>query len=231
MPALFIDSCSQIKKILEATDSLPPHNWLISYLECYDTQGWDGCEKWDCESLFLTDEELKKDVYLRDMQFIWAVFSAIPVEYGGDDLKPYTLPQLENPYYMGNHIVPQHPLAFLEISVWDGSYTYISAHDELILMPFINLPYSVLDAEADNRRMNQELCLIRDVLQSIAPEASDVIANEVQWKCWHALFRERKKDVSAQRLEKEVKGAYQTVSATGYRFSHGYTIWNPYAQT
>ena len=77
MPALFIDSCSQLKSILEKSDSLPPHNWLISNLECYDTTGWEGCEKWKKQSFILTDEELKNDIYLRDMQFIWGVFSAI----------------------------------------------------------------------------------------------------------------------------------------------------------
>ena len=62
MPALFIDSCSQLKSILEKSESLPPHYWLVSYLECYDTSGWDGCEKWGKCSFILTDEELKKDI-------------------------------------------------------------------------------------------------------------------------------------------------------------------------
>ena len=62
MPALFIDSCSQLKSILEKSESLPPHYWLVSYLECYDTSGWDGCDKWGKSSFILTDEELKKDI-------------------------------------------------------------------------------------------------------------------------------------------------------------------------
>ena len=74
MPALFIDSCSQLKSILEKSEFLSPHNWLISNLECYDTTGWEGCEKWKKQSLILTDEELKNDIYLRDMQFIWVSF-------------------------------------------------------------------------------------------------------------------------------------------------------------
>lgn len=230
MPALCINPCSQIKAILEASDFLPPHNWLISYLECYDTTGWDGSEKWDSESLILTDEELKRDVYLRDMQFIWGVFSAIPKEYGREDIGSYQFPELENPRYMANHIVPQHPLAFLEISVWDGCYTYICSHDEELLSPFYNLPYKVIDVEADNRIMNRELCRIQDVLRSMTPDVSDVIANEIQWKCWHLLFRNKKGQVNDRKLASKIEHIYREVSAPGYWFRHKSTIWNPYDQ-
>lgn len=229
MPALFIESCSHIKKILEVTESLVPHNWLISYLECYDTEGWDGCEKWKNNSLLLSDEELKKDVYLRDMQFIWGIFSAIPKEYEWNDIDSYNFPELENPCYMGNHITPQHPLAFLEISVWDGGYIYISAHDESVLNPFYHLPYKVIDAEADNKIMNKELCRIRDILQSIVPNVSDMIANEIQWKCWHTLFR-KKAEVSNEKIAQLINKEYKIVSAFGYRYKHAYSIWNPYEQ-
>ena len=229
MPALFIDSCSQIKTILEASEFLPSHNWLISYLECYDTSGWDGSEKWENTSLILTDEELKKDVYLRDMQFIWGVFSAIPKEYAVEDIDLSELPTLENSNYMANYIVPQHPLAFLEISVWDGSYTFICSRDENLLEPFYTLPYKVIDAEADNKITNKELCRIQDILRSIVPDVSDVIANEIQWKCWHSLLRDRKSEVSDNKLEDEIRKVYKEVSNSSYRFWRC-SIWNPYDQ-
>lgn len=225
-----MDSCSRIKKILEETEFLPPHNWLISYLECYDTDGWEGCEKWSNKSLILTDEELKKDIYLRDMQFIWGAFSAIPKKYGLDDINLYSLPELENPYYMGNHIVPQHPLALLEISVWDGGYTYISAQSEDILKPFYNLPYHVIDLEMDNKIMNNELCKIQDVLRNMFPNVSDDVANEVQWKCWHSLFRDKKSEVPYDKLVREVKKTYKNVSAFKWAFHYTPPIWNPYDQ-
>ena len=230
MPALFIDSCSQLKCILEKTESLIPHNWLVSYLECYDTIGWEGCEKWKNQSLILTDEELKKDIYLRNMQFIWGVFSAIPKKYSIQDIEKYALPELENPHYMANHIVPQHPLTFLEISVWDGSYTYICAHEKNILEPFKNVPYRVIDAEEDNKVMNYELCRIQSIIRNIVPDVSDAVANDIQWDCWHTLFRdkERKARVSDKKIENVIKSAYKKVSSKEYRFR--YTYWNPYDQ-
>lgn len=230
MPALFIDSCSQLKSILEKSDSLAHCNWLVSYLECYDTSGWEGSEKWGKYSFTLTDEELKKDIYLRDMQFIWGVFSAIPNEYSQKEIEKYALPELENPNYMANHINPQHPLACLEISVWDGSYTYICARDEDILKPFKEVPYKVIDAEEDNKTMNRELCRIQDILRSKIPNVSEAVANDVQWECWHTLFRKKtgKSEISDEKIEKIIKTAYRTISADGYRFRH--TYWNPYDQ-
>ena len=230
MPALFIDSCSNLKSILEKSESLPPHYWLVSYLECYDTSGWDGCEKWGKCSFILTDEELKKDIYLRDMQFIWGVFSAIPNEYSPKEIEKYTLPELENPNYMANHINPQHPLACLEISIWDGSYTYICAHDEDILKPFEEVPYKVIDAEKDNQTMNGELCRIQDILRGMVPNVSEAVANDLQWECWHTLFREKagKSEISDEKIERTIKKAYGKISTEGYRFR--YTYWNPYDQ-
>lgn len=230
MPAIFIDSCSQLKNILEKTEDLIPHNWLISYLECYDTADWEGCEKWKKHSLILTDEELKRDIYLRDMQFIWGVFSAIPREYSQQDIEKYALPDLENSKYMANHIHPQHPLAFLEVSVWDGAYTYICTRDKNLLKAFSDLPYEVIDAEEDNQTMNKELCRIQDTLRGIFFDVSDAVANEIQWECWHTLFLNKKTraEITDEKIEKAIKSAYKKVSAKGYRFRHSY--WNPYNQ-
>ncbi len=228
MPAIFINSYGQLKSILELLELSEPCNWLVSYLECYDTVGWEGCEKWDKRVLILTDEELKNDVYLRDMQFIWGAFSAIPKRYNQDDILSYKLPELEIPDYMGNYIVPQHPLAILEIAVCDGGYTYISSKDESFLSSLYRLPCNVIDAEAYNRIMNKELCRIQDKLREFVPNVSEEVANDVQWRCWHSLFKNSKTEVSDNDLERDVRNAYEKASAPGYHFSS--TIWDPYKQ-
>ena len=69
MPCVYVET-SHFKDILAALSELPSHNWLITGLECYDHCGWDGCEKWAEPELFLTDEELRHDVNLRNMQII-----------------------------------------------------------------------------------------------------------------------------------------------------------------
>lgn len=55
--------------------------WLVTDLSCYDYEGWEGCGKWAEERIFLTNRQPLHDVALRDMQFIWGIFSAVPVAY------------------------------------------------------------------------------------------------------------------------------------------------------
>ena len=121
-------------------------------------------------------------------------------------------------------------MAFLEISVWDGSYTYICAHDENLLKPFKDVPYRVIDAEEDNKTMNRNLCRIQDILRNMIPSVSEVVANDIQWECWHTLFPEkkRKQEISDEKIKRVIKAAYKKVSSEGYRFR--YTYWNPYSQ-
>ena len=81
MPAVYIKQKGfngHIKEILNAMPELPEHNWLITDLECYDYCGWDGCEKWAESRLFLSDEELRHDVNLRDMQFLTTRSRIVP---------------------------------------------------------------------------------------------------------------------------------------------------------
>ena len=124
MPCVYIET-GVFKEILAALPELPPHNWLITDLDCFDYCGWEGCEKWAKQNLFLTDEELRRDINLRNMQMIWGVFSAIPAKYTKEDIYQYPLPESMTPHYLSNKIVPQHPLAFLELYADDGSFTYV----------------------------------------------------------------------------------------------------------
>ena len=138
MPCVYVET-SRFKEILVALPELPPHNWLITDLDCYDYHGWDGCEKWEESELFLTDEEFRRDINLRNMQILWGVFSAIPVEYTKEDIYKYSLPESENPRYLSNHIVPQHPLAILELYADDGWFTYVGISEGYPGGTFISL--------------------------------------------------------------------------------------------
>ena len=51
MPCVFVET-SRFKDILASLPELPPHNWLITDLDCFDYCGWDGCEKWAERELF-----------------------------------------------------------------------------------------------------------------------------------------------------------------------------------
>ena len=227
MPCVYVDT-SHFKDILAALPEFPPHNWLITDLECYDNRGWDGCEKWAERELFLTDKEFRRDINLRNMQIIWGVFSVIPAEYSKEDTYKYPLPESENPRYMGNRIVPQHPLAILELYADDGWFTFVSAHDTSLLEPLYRLPYKVRNEEADNKVMNAQLRRIQDVLRKEVPDVSSEVANEVQWKVWHALFKGNDSTIDDAKLYSTVMKEYhiQVLPGRNYRT----TYWDPYVQ-
>ena len=227
MPCVYVET-SHCKDILAALPELPSHNWLITGLECYDHCGWDGCEKWAEPELFLTDEELRHDVNLRNMQIIWGVFSAIPAQFTKADICKYPLPESENPRYMSSRIVPQHPLAFLELYADDGCFTLISSHDVSLLEPLYRLPYKVRNEEADNKVMNAQLRHIQDALRKEVPTVSPEIANEVQWRVWHALFKDRDSVVNDAKLHAAVMKEYHIQALPGRNFRT--TYWDPYTQ-
>ena len=227
MPCVYVET-SQFKDILSALPELSAHNWLITDLECYDNRGWDGWEKWAERELFLTDEELRRDINLRNMQIIWGVFSAIPAEYSKEDIYKYPLPESENPRYMSSKIVPQHPLAFLELYADDGWFTFVSSHDTSMLEPLYQLPYKVRDEEADNKVMNAQLRRIQDMLRKEAPDVSPEVANEVQWKVWHALFKGNDSMIDDAKLYSAVMKEYHFQLLPGHNYRT--TYWDPYTQ-
>lgn len=227
MPAIRIDTC-YLKEILQNLPEMPSHNWLISGLECYDYCGWDGCEKWAEYDLFLTDEELKHDVNLRNMQIIWGVFSAIPAEYTKEEIDVHPHPMVETTGYMRNYITPQHPLALLEFWICDGCYIIANAWRAELLQPFYGLPFEVWDEEKRNCEMNAVLCKIQDRIKKLYPEIDVRQTNEIQWKCWHALYRGQKNSVSEKALEQKIRKVYRMMQTPGYNYRS--SIWDPYLQ-
>ncbi len=66
----------------------------------------------------------------KDIQWIWAVFSAIPSKYSDDDILKYNLPSITDSKDITNNI--KHPLAEIEIDCIDSSYAKIIFKDEKI---------------------------------------------------------------------------------------------------
>lgn len=227
MPCIYVDTC-YLKNILATLPELPPVNWLVTDLDCYDYCGWDGCEKWAERELFLSNAELRRDVDLRNMQIIWGVFSAIPAEYSKEEIYQHPLPESENPYYMSSRIVPQHPLALLELYVMDGYSMLVSARDPALLEPFYQLPYEVRDEEAKNKIMNAQLRRIQDTLRQEVPDVAPDVANEVQWKVWRTLVIDTYNDIDDEKLRTAIMTEYCIQNLPGR--NRRTTFWDPYTQ-
>ena len=183
MPATKIHSCSHVKATLDLYTDLPPHNWLLSNIECYQSEAFS-------ESIyFLTDEELRSGINECDPQFIWGCFCAVPEKFSKEEIMSYDLPELESTYYLRDDLTPQHPLAFLEISVMDSSYTLVLSRDRELLGRLYSLSYGISDEEKSNRQLNRQLRRIRTIINELWPDESPEVCNELQWNCWHDLFR------------------------------------------
>ncbi len=64
----------------------------------------------------------------KDIQWIWAVFSAIPSKYSNNEIFKYNLPSITDDKSINNNI--KHPLAEIEIDCIDSSYAKIIFKDK-----------------------------------------------------------------------------------------------------
>jgi hypothetical protein len=73
---------------------------------------------------WITGDELHRLLERHDIQFIWAVFSAVPVGHRPTILSAPYIEQ--NPdYWNGSEVQPQLPGAVFEIACWDSSATIL----------------------------------------------------------------------------------------------------------
>ena len=112
--------------------------WLISDIEAYpNKKEYEELINKD-DFVLLTTSELVKMINDDDFQWIWAVFSVIPLKYNIEDILKYDLPycysyfdQEYNPFDDNPKI--QHPLAEFELYAVDSTYMFIVTEDvELI---------------------------------------------------------------------------------------------------
>ena len=94
------------------------YKWLITDIETNEE------ELSNKEFIIIMHQDLIKLLENnKDIQWIWAVFSAIPSKYSDDEILKYKFPYIiEN---KNINITIQHPLAEIEIDCIDSSYAKI----------------------------------------------------------------------------------------------------------
>ncbi len=111
--------------------------WLISDIEAYP-----GKDKYEDmvqeEYLLMNTRELVEILEEEDFQWVWAVFSAIPLNYSKEDVLKFDLPfiqDVDEREYNPHEGLPkmQHPYAEFEIYAVDSCYMFmITENEELI---------------------------------------------------------------------------------------------------
>ena len=197
MPGILIERGGYLREILQLlrADSWDCQ-WLVTELECYQTWGWEGCEKWAREPLLLTNRELLGDLEARDLQFVWGIFSAIPARYSQREILSCPLPAFQDEAGNWAHgkgeLLPQHPLAFLELLSEDSTSITAVAREAAILKPLETLPCWTEDAEAQNRRFQE----VTAIAQRMAEERGygamgEHLRRNLYGQIWRTLYHHR----------------------------------------
>jgi len=113
------------------------YNWLITDCECNHHP--DARIPFNTEHIWISGDDFLEIIDEHDIQFIWAVFSAIPKNILVDEALKYEMPFADG--YTGfwkNPISIQHPLADIEIVPWDSGLVLLISKNEDIITRFQN---------------------------------------------------------------------------------------------
>ena len=110
-------------------DDFKKYNWLITDYDCSHYP--DPRIQYVENHAWISGEDFLGIVERHEIQFIWAVFSAIPKQVPLEEVLKYDLPQADG--YRGfweNPITIQHPLAEMEIVPWDSGLVLLIAKED-----------------------------------------------------------------------------------------------------
>jgi len=111
---------TNMREVLDAANIAPQdYDWYVSDIETnWTPSGFSPANQW------LAGEELASLLNDHDVQFIWAVFSAVPKGFRST---PSSAPYVDgNPgYWVGEEPDPQLDGALFEIACWDSSATIL----------------------------------------------------------------------------------------------------------
>lgn len=107
---------TNLREVLDAASLAPEdYDWYVSDIEVsWTPPGFVAVDQW------MTGAGLASFLHQHDVQFIWAVFSAVPKGFRASPSSP---PYVDgNPHYWsGAELRPQFDSALFEIACWDSS--------------------------------------------------------------------------------------------------------------
>lgn len=114
------------------------YNWLITDIEAYPQISNKQIDEelysflYEKDYVFISNSDLLDILEKNDFQWIWGVFSAIPVNYSLDEVLKYKLPYADenSDIYLDNNYIIQHPLSDIEIVAFDSSAVHIVTKDK-----------------------------------------------------------------------------------------------------
>jgi len=110
---------------------LQDYNFLITDIECNHCP--DERISYENDYTFISSDELLEIVNANEIQFIWGVFSEISKDINIDEVLKYEFPYSEGVHTLDEIIEMQHPLAEIEIVVFDSSSVEIISKRENII--------------------------------------------------------------------------------------------------
>ncbi|MEQ2442886.1 hypothetical protein WMO64_05340 [Pseudoflavonifractor sp. CLA-AP-H29] len=135
---------TDLKKVFDSIGNRQTeYNWLITDCVCYPNNPKTDAmlSKQYC---WISGEDLTSLVYAEDFQWIWAVLCGFDKTIALSEILEYSLPYADG--YKGFWKTPltmQHPLAKIEIVLWDSSLTLIFSRSKDIIDDFMqNHPQS-----------------------------------------------------------------------------------------
>ena len=154
------------------------------------------------------------------MQFVWGIFSAIPAgctreEIFAHPLPAFTLDEGGESCYLADSLLPQHPLAFLEIVCEDSTSVTAISQEADRLYPLYRLPEWTEDAEANNRRWHELVRVGTEQRASLGaerwtlrrcPGVPQAIRNDRLAAVWRALYwRRPDRPIRAEEVRQELE--------------------------
>ena len=123
---------TNVRDVFEAAGIAPEdYDWYVSDIETnWNPPGFSPDDQW------LTGDELAAFLRAYEVQFVWAVFSAVPK---GLRPIPAPVPYADgNPrYWDGTELEPQLAGALFEIACWDSSATILINLPEQAIQSFL----------------------------------------------------------------------------------------------
>jgi len=130
-----------LKKIFQCMhDFQKDYNWLITDCEAYPENPKHAARLYQSRHggyTWMSGGELTRLIYEDDFQWIWAVLSGFAPTCSMEDVLKYPLPCIRNADRDWNKAYGiQHPLASVELSAWDSSYTIFFSHNKSLIQRF-----------------------------------------------------------------------------------------------